>query len=152
MEMLARVGGFRLTPLEEVIDFDAKKNRRLRARHESERLAPTMEMFVRFVKRCTVRMPMVLSLTADPAPGVFAVRLGARLAVDHRDSGHYSIVEAEVFLSHEDLCMKDDEDREEIVFAFLRWALTHELRECFYVDGVRVRDPHPLAGLEVRQA
>ena len=37
---------------------------------------------------------------------------------------------------------------EEIVFGTLRAFLEHELRECFYADGKRVRDPHPNKGVD----
>jgi hypothetical protein len=36
----------------------------------------------------------------------------------------------------------DSKERARVVFHALLRALEHELAECFYVDGVRVYDPH----------
>ena len=69
-------------------------------------------------------------------------RFTVRVRVPNRETGES--IEVRLGSSYPLEC--SDEDLAQLVHATVAEALVHELDECFFVNGVRVYDPHSTSG------
>jgi hypothetical protein len=95
------------------------------------------------VKLLAVTLPhrVKIDLQRDPGADLYSLRLSHR--VPERDTGSDTVVALHRFV--EDADLESGAWRGvELVYTAARDLLIHDLDEGFYVDGVRVFDPHAL--------